>query len=55
MPAYLLNTVTIKTVNKISISFFSAMFEHIKECFVYLSVVRFFQNTFFYEFDKPSS
>lgn len=55
VPAYLLNTVSIKTVNKISISFFSAFLEHIKECVVYLSVVRFFQNTFFYEFDQPSS
>lgn len=55
VPAYLLNAVTIKTVNKISISFFSAILELIKECVVYLSVVRFFQNTFFYEFDQPSS
>ena len=55
VPVYLLNVAAIKTVNKISIRFFSAMFEHIKECFVYLSVVRFFQNTFFYEFDQPFS
>ena len=55
VPAHLLNMVTIKTVNKISISFFSPILEHIKECVVYLSVVRFFQNTFFYEFDQPSS
>lgn len=55
VPAHLLNMVTIKTVNKISISFFSPILEHIKECVVYLSVVRFFQNTFFYEFDQPFS
>lgn len=55
VPAHLLNMVTIKTVNKISMSFFSPILEHIKECVVYLSVVRFFQNIFFYEFDQPFS